>query len=57
LKLRVTPAGGGDSIDAIAFNQDDTGFRGMVRLAYRLDVNEFRGIESPQLIVEQITAL
>jgi single-stranded-DNA-specific exonuclease len=57
LKLRVTPAGGGDTIDAIAFNQDNTGFRGMVRLAYRLDVNEFRGVESPQLIVEQITAL
>jgi len=25
-----------------------------VQLTYRLDVNEFRGVESPQLIVEQI---
>ena len=57
LKLRVTPANGGDTINAIAFNQDDQGFRGIVRFAYRLDVNEYRGVESPQLIVEQITAL
>jgi len=57
LKLRVTPVTGGDTIDAIAFNQDNAGFRGTVRLAFRLDVNEFRGVESPQLIVEQITAL
>jgi len=25
-----------------------------VQLTYRLDVNEYRGFESPQLIVEQI---
>lgn len=57
LKLRVTPAGGGDTINAIAFNQDDPGFRGTVKLAFRLDVNEYRGSESAQLIVEQIAAL
>ena len=57
LKLRVAPAGGGPPIDAIAFNQSGPAYRGIVQLAYRLDVNEFRGIESPQLVVEQIAAL
>ena len=54
LKLRVTPASGGNSVDAIAFNQSGPAYRGMVQLTYRLDVNEYRGFESPQLIVEQI---
>lgn len=54
LKLRVRPATGGDTIDAIAFNQAGPSYRGVVQLAYRLDVNEFRGVESPQLVVEQI---
>ena len=54
LKLRVRPAAGGASIDAIAFNQAGPVYRGVVRLTYRLDVNEYRGFESPQLIVEQI---
>ena len=57
LKLRVTPAGGSRPLDAIAFNQEHPGLRGQVRLAYRLDVNEYRGIESAQLIVEQIAML
>lgn len=57
LRLRVTPVKGGDTINAIAFNQDGCGIRGTVRLAFRLDVNEYRGFESPQLIVEQITAI
>lgn len=57
LKLRVTPANGGETINAIAFNQEHAGLRGTVRLAYRLDVNEYRGFESAQLIVEQITNL
>jgi len=57
LKLRVTPAGGGPPLDAIAFNQAGPAYRGVVQLAYRLDVNEFRGVESPQLVVEQIAAL
>jgi single-stranded-DNA-specific exonuclease len=54
LKLRVRPATGGNSVDAIAFNQAGPAWRGVVRLAYRLDVNEYRGFESAQLIVEQI---
>ena len=57
LKLRVTPAAGGPPIDAIAFNQAGPAYRGVVQLAYRLDVNEFRGVESPQLVVEQIAPL
>ncbi len=54
LKMRVQPADGKTVIDAIAFNQAGLPLRGLVRLAYRLDVNEFRGVETPQLIVEQI---
>jgi single-stranded-DNA-specific exonuclease len=57
LKLRVRPAGGGQVIDAIAFNQAGAGYRGVVQMAYRLDVNEYRGVESPQLVVEQIAPI
>jgi single-stranded-DNA-specific exonuclease len=57
LKLRVRPADGGQTIDAIAFNQAGPSYRGVVQLAYRLDVNEYRGIESPQLVVEQIATV
>lgn len=57
LKLRVRPADGGASVDAIAFNQAGPAYRGVVQLAYRLDVNEFRGVESPQLVVEQIAPI
>ncbi len=54
LKLRVRPADGGSPVDAIAFNQAGPPCRGVVQLAYRLDVNEYRGVESVQLVVEQI---
>ena len=54
LKFRVRPAAGGNVVDAIAFNQAGQSYRGVVQLTYRLDVNEYRGFESPQLIVEQI---
>lgn len=57
LKMRVRPAGGGAPVDAIAFNQAGPAYRGIVQLAYRLDVNEYRGVESAQLIVEQVVAL
>lgn len=59
LKLRVKATQGGPVLDAIAFNQADEGtaYRGYVQLAYRLDVNEYRGWESAQLIVEQIVAI
>jgi len=54
LKLRVRSVDGGNAMDAIAFNQAGGVYRGVVQLAYKLDVNEFRGIENPQLVVEQI---
>jgi single-stranded-DNA-specific exonuclease len=57
LKMRVRPADGGNVIDAIAFNQAGPAYRGVVKLAFKLDVNEFRGIENPQLLVEQIAPL
>jgi len=57
LKLWVRPADGGNVIDAIAFNQAGPTYRGVVQLAYKLDVNEFRGVENPQLVVEQIAPL
>ena len=57
LKLRVRPASGGSTIDAIAFNQAGPSYRGLVRLVFRLDVNEYRGVESAQLVVEQIAAV
>ena len=57
LKLKVRPADGGNAMDAIAFNQAGPAYRGIVNLTYRLDVNEFRGVESAQLIVEQIVSV
>jgi len=57
LKLRVRSAEGGNVVDAIAFGQAGDVYRGVVQLAYTLDVNEFRGVENPQLIVEQIAPL
>ena len=56
-KLRLRPAAGGETVDAIAFNQAGPAYRGTIQLAYRLDVNEYRGMQTPQLIVEQIVSL
>lgn len=57
LRLSVQPAAGGATVNAIAFNQAGPVYRGTVQLTYRLDVNEYRGFESPQFIVEQIVQL
>ena len=57
LKLRVRPAAGGRAVDAIAFNQAGPAYRGTIQLAFRLDVNEYRGVESPQLVVEQVAPM
>ncbi|MEJ2692228.1 MAG: single-stranded-DNA-specific exonuclease RecJ [Candidatus Thiodiazotropha sp.] len=55
LKLQLAAVHAGGSIDGIAFNQPLlSGDVERVRLAYRLDVNEFRGVQTPQLIVEYI---
>ena len=56
LKMKVRPLDGGPLLDAIAFNQAGTSWRGPVELAYRLDVNEYRGSATAQLVVEQIRA-
>jgi single-stranded-DNA-specific exonuclease len=55
LKLRLRPSGG-VSIDAIGFRMAELAeFAGnQARLAYRLDVNHYRGIRSPQLILEHL---
>jgi single-stranded-DNA-specific exonuclease len=55
LKLTLKPATGACRIDGIAFNTPElpSGCRN-ARMAYRLDVNEYRGSISPQLIVEHI---
>ncbi len=57
LKLVVRPAGSQQVIDAIAFNTTDDDWPvdvKQVELAYRLDVNEFNGKRSAQLMVEYI---
>ena len=60
LKLVLRPEGGEQAIDAIAFNTVDDDWPvgvGQVELAYRLDVNEFNGKRSAQLMVEHIVPL
>ena len=61
LKLMLEPIGGGPLLDGIAFNIDtacwpDNGVR-EVEIAYKLDVNEFRGNRSVQLIIDNIWPL
>lgn len=55
LKLQLAMTRDGVAIDGIAFNQPPLKRDlAQVRLAYRLEVNEFRGLQKPQLIVEHI---
>ena len=57
LKLVLRPVGSEQAIDAIAFNTVDDDWPldvSRVELAYRLDVNEFNGKRSAQLMVEYI---
>ncbi|GLR08303.1 single-stranded-DNA-specific exonuclease RecJ [Mixta theicola] len=61
LKVMIEPLGGGPLLDGIAFNVDtrlwpDASVR-HVELAYKLDVNEFRGNRSVQLLIEHIWPL
>lgn len=55
LKLSLKPVSGSRRIDGIAFNTAvlPPGC-GTARMAYRLDVNEYRGLVSPQLVIEHI---
>tara|TARA_Y100000389_G_scaffold204709_1_gene259118 strand:- start:12803 stop:14521 length:1719 start_codon:yes stop_codon:yes gene_type:complete len=57
LKLRVESMDSKNIIEAIAFNQASEELHKKVQLIFRLDVNKFRNIESPQLIVEKIISL
>jgi len=55
LKMHLSPVDGPIPIDAIAFNTPSLPQAcRKAHMAYRLDVNEFRGVESAQLIVEHI---
>ena len=61
LKVMVEPVDGGPLIDGIAFNVDtscwpDNGVR-EVELAFKLDVNEFRGNRSVQLLIDHIWSI
>ncbi|EDI0105163.1 single-stranded-DNA-specific exonuclease RecJ [Salmonella enterica subsp. enterica serovar Hvittingfoss] len=61
LKVMVEPVGGGPLLDGIAFNIDttcwpDNGVR-EVELAYKLEINEFRGNRSLQIIIDDIWPL
>lgn len=61
LKVMIEPLGGGPLLDGIAFNIDtalwpDSSVK-QVELAYKLDINEFRGNRSVQLIIEHIWPL
>lgn len=57
----VLKSDGVNEVDAIAFNVDINSWPNAmikrIRIAYRLDINVFRGQETVQLIVEQIEAI
>lgn len=60
LKLTVSLPGSNQRLDAIAFNQNPAVSEGSamrVRLLYKLDINDYRGETTPQLIVEQLQFL
>ena len=58
LKMRLRPVGGSVALDAIAFRVDTQRWPDpaatRVHAAYRMDVNEWRGERSLQLLVEQL---
>ncbi|MDG2046551.1 MAG: single-stranded-DNA-specific exonuclease RecJ [Halioglobus sp.] len=61
LKLVLTPVGSKALLDAIAFNVDLNIWPApevdQIEIAYRLDVNEFRGQRSVQLMVEHVAVV
>jgi len=58
LKMTLQPVQGNCQIDGIAFNTAELPADcRQIHMAYRLDANEFRGIVSPQLIVEYIETI
>ena len=57
LKLTLQSTDGDTSVNAIAFNYanfDWNNRAAVVHAAYELDVNQFRGIESPQLLIRHL---
>ena len=58
LKMVLSPVGSAQLVDAIAFNIDPQQWPDAsvekLEMAYRLDVNEFRGRRTVQLVVEQL---
>lgn len=57
LKLVLQPQNSDKTIDAIAFNYTDYDWNNrasVVHAAYQLDVNSFRGTESPQLLIQHL---
>ncbi|MCG8708657.1 single-stranded-DNA-specific exonuclease RecJ [Brenneria sp. 4F2] len=61
LKVMIEPVNGGPLLDGIAFNVDtqlwpDSSVR-EVELAYKLDVNEYRGKRSVQLLIQHLWPL
>jgi single-stranded-DNA-specific exonuclease len=55
VKLTLIAAGSSNPVDAIAFNADlglyEQSEGCALQMVYRLDVNEFRGLESLQLVI------
>jgi single-stranded-DNA-specific exonuclease len=57
LRLTLQPEQGGAPLPGIAFNCDEEGWPlrlDQVHLAFRLDVNEYRAVESAQIVVEAV---
>jgi len=52
LKLRLLKDD--ELIDAIAFNHNRLIEERIKRMAYRIDINEYRGLEKVQLIIEAV---
>jgi single-stranded-DNA-specific exonuclease len=59
-KLRLSPREGGAPLEAIAFNQapaDSLPAESELRVAFRLEVNEYLGVRRPQLVIEHLEQL
>ncbi|MDR0806334.1 MAG: single-stranded-DNA-specific exonuclease RecJ [Enterobacteriaceae bacterium] len=60
LKVTVEPVGGGALLDGIAFNIDTTQWPDAsikeATIAYKLDINEFRGNRNVQLMIQHLWA-
>lgn len=60
LKVTVEPVGGGALLDGIAFNIDTTQWPDasikQATIAYKLDINEFRGNRNVQLMIQHLWA-